>query len=548
MTPVVSDYFFPFKPWRFFNFFCPDSCHPINDYNWTSCKITVNPLRPSREKNLKMAGNSDFDRAGSAEELWELEEQSDLSAVSSNADESDGEYFDEDALGALMEDLDIDIDSNHEKPVKVKVKEHMEPPVDPATWQLQRILGNWEPDERFATRLEPLPESLTEFIQSRLPVHAQEAATRYFETAIPVVVNEHLAKVLALISDRVIHEELAIFITEIINVVAIAKERTMLHPWGLFKQSDALVKWLDTLTSDDLKPVLGNPLSGRELASMLPSVRTMFGGDTAKSGWHHLGRNPRFLPSGLPTQTKHLINRLPVDCHKDWINLIVGLPDNIQQATAQIMQVAPPYVIKAIVDLVARIGHVKVEQLESIRINKPYMIFKLDAMLKTEDAILEWLSSMQDQLGIGIDGLKILRQLNMCQVLVSSRQLPLRPPATHMDVRSGPFTLTIGNYYTSILDHDVESYLGSLEKVRVDRLPETDRACDICKQRYEACTEVNEYTPYRVRLHCGHIFDASCLLEILTPKRNGGWGHDCCPRCRKRVEMNVRIVRPEGEA
>ena len=289
-------------------------------------------------------------------------------------------------------------------------------------------------------------------------------------------------------------------------------------------------------------------LTGIELASMLPSVRTMFGGNTAKSGWHHIGRHPRTLPSALPTQMKYLINRLPQNCHKDWTNLIIGLPENIQRASAQIMGEAPPYVVKAIVDILARIGAVKVEQLESIRVNKPYIIFKSETMLKTQDAILEWLSSMKDQSGLEIDGFEILRQLNLCQVLVSSKQLPVLPPATHLDIRSGPYTLTIENYYTSVLDHDVESFLDSLEKLRVDRLPENELTCEICDRRYEAGTEVNDELPYRVRLHCGHIFDAACLLEILRRKEDGGWGHDCCPRCRQRIELNVRIVHPEGEA
>lgn len=490
-----------------------------------------------------MADHGFSNRADSAKDDWELEEQDDVSVDGSAADVSDGEYFDNNVLGDLMQDLEID--SDNETPVKVK--QDVEPPVDPATWQLQRVLGNWEPDERFATLMEHLPEPLTEFIQGRLPVHAQEAATQYFRSAVPVAVNEHVAHVLASISNKaLIHKELAIFITEIINVVAIAEERTMLHPWGILKQSEALTIWLDNLTTNDLQPVLGNALSGVELASMLPSVGTMFGGDTAKSGWRHVGRNPRDLPSLLPTQIKYLINRLPEDCHKDWINLLVGLPNKIQHATANIMHMAPPYVIKAIVDLASRIGAVKVEQLESIRINKPYMIFKLEAMLKKEDAILEWFSSMQDQSGMAIDGLELLRQLNLCRVVVNFRQLSMHPPPTHMDIRSGAFTLTMGSYYSSILDHDVEAFLGSLEKVCVDRLPETERTCDICDQRYEACTEVNDDTPYRVQLHCGHIFDASCLLEILTRKEDGGWGHDCCPRCHKPVEMNVRIVRPES--
>ena len=483
-----------------------------------------------------MAHKKESIGADSAEDLWELEEQDDSSVDASNADDSDGEYFNEDALADLLNDLDID--SDHEKPTKIE--KPMERPVDPATWQLQRILGNWEPDERFATHEEPLPKLLMDFIKGKLPVHAQEAATGYFQTAVPVAVNEHLAKVLAPVSNKaLIHKELAILITEIINLVVIAEERTMLHPWGLFKQSEALIEWLDSLTPDDLQPVLGNPMSGSELASMLPSVRTMFGGNTAKSGWHHVGRNPRALPSTLPTQIKHLLNRLPGECHKDWVNLLSGLPGNIQQATVQTMETAPPYVVKAIVDILARIGAVKVEQLESFRVNKPYMIFKPEALLKTQDAILEWLSSMQDRSGTGIDGLGILRQLNLCQVLVSSRQLPVHPPPTHLDIRSGPFTLTIADYYTSISDHDVESFLESLEKVHVDHLLEIERTCDICDRRYEAGTEVNDDTSYRVRLHCGHIFDAACLLEILRRKEDGGWGQDCCPRCRKRVEMNV---------
>ena len=493
-----------------------------------------------------MAENIESNLANSADDVWELEELDNTSAVGSNADDSDEEYFDEDALGDLIADLDIE--SDDDKPVKIKFEKPVEPPVDPATWQLQRMLGNWEPDENPATPMDPLPETLADFIRSRLPMHAQEAATNYFRTAVPVAVNEHLAQVLASISNKaLIHKELGIFVTEIINVVAIAEERTMLHPWGLFKQSETLTKWLDTLTPDDLQPVLGNRLSGPELASMLPSVRTIFGGDTAKSGWHHVGRKSRELPSALPTPVKHLINRLPEDCHKDWINLPFGLPDKIRRATAQILRLSPPYVIKAIVDMISRIGAVKVEQLESLRINKPYMIFKLEAMLKKEDAILEWLSLMQDHSGMGINGTEILRQLNLCQVLVSSRKLPVHPPPTHMDVRSGPFTLTIGSYFTSNLDHDVGSFLDSLEKVRVDRLPESERTCAICDQRYEVWTEVNDDTPYRVRLYCGHMFDAACLLEILTPKQEGGWGHDCCPRCREKVEMNVRIVRPEGE-
>ena len=494
-----------------------------------------------------MVENIESNLASSADDVWELEELDNTSAVDSNAEDSDEEYFDEDALGDLIADLDIE--SDDEKPVKFKFEKPVEPPVDPATWQLQRILGNWEPDECFATSMEPLPELLTDFIKSRLPVHAQEPATEYFRAAVPVAVNEHLAQALAVISNKaLIHKELAIFITEIINVVAIAEERTMLHPWGLFKQSEGLTNWLDTLTTNDLQPVLGNPLNGVELASMLPSVRTLFGGDTAKSGWHHFGRNPRALPSVLPTQIKHLINRIPQDCHRDWINLIIGLPKNIQQATALVMHMAPPYVIKAIVDILTRIGAVKVEQLESIRVNKPYMVFKLEAMLKKEDAVLEWLSSMHDQSAMGINGLEILRQLNLCQVLVTSKPLPLSPPATHLDVRSGAFTLTIGSCYTSTSDHDVEAFLDSLKKVRVDRLPGTECTCDICNQRYEPYIEDNDDTPYRVQLHCGHIFDAACLLEVLTRKEDGGWGHDCCPRCRKRVEMNVRIILPEHEA
>ena len=203
-----------------------------------------------------MANDNDSNGADSAEDVWELEEQDEVSVEGSNTDESDGEYFDEDALGDLLNDLDLD--SDHEKPVKIE--KTVEPPVDPATWQLQRILGNWEPDERFATREEPLPKELTEFVQRRLPVHVQEAAIKYFRTAVPVAVNEHLAQVLASVSDKaLIHKELAIFITEIVNSVAIAEERTMLHPWGLFRQSEALVEWFDTLTTKDLQPVLGNP-------------------------------------------------------------------------------------------------------------------------------------------------------------------------------------------------------------------------------------------------------------------------------------------------
>lgn len=486
-----------------------------------------------------MADHSIASRAGANNEDREFREVENESTDSENAQSSNEEQeinSDDDAdsdaesldLGDMIDDFGFD-SADDENVTTVRIVES-DPPIEPEMYHLQRILGNPEPDAVFVYSRHPLPASLIDFNKVKVPLHAQKAVIEYFKWAVPTSLNEHLAGVLTTIPDDV-QAELATFMTEINNVVAVADRRTVLHVWSVFRQSEALTQWLGTLTTEILQPVLGTPLTGQELLAMLPSVRTAFGHSegSATLEYHHVGKHSHDIPQELPTPIKHLVNRLPEDCHGDVVNLITGLPPNDLDNVAQVLRVAPAGVLKCIVDTITKIGAYDIDILTAGKRGT----FKLAENFDGVAAVKEWLSSGQDVPQLIVDRQAIIQKLRYGQVIISQKVSTTSRLLTPNAVsQSGLFRLEIGKAPEFNLGSmaGVRSFTGSLKVVQIKDLAEEEQTCYICSQKYQYGTGK------QLRLQCGHVFDADCLHIILGPKAEGGWGHDACPSCNKKVQ------------
>ena len=318
--------------------------------------------------------------------------------------------------------------------------------------------------------------------------------------------------------------------TEINNVVAVADRRTVLHVWNLFKQSDALTQWLGTLTTEILQPALGTPFTSQELMAMLPSVRTILGHSkgSATLEYHHVGRHSHDIPKEVPTTIKHLVNRLPEDCHADVLSLITGLPAKDLDSVAQVLRVAPAGVLKRIVDTITKLGAYDIDILKGGKRGT----FKLTENFDEETAVKEWLSSGQDVPQVISDRQAIVQRLRYGRIIISQKVATTSRLLTPNAVsQSGMFRLETGKAPEFNLGSmaGVRAFTGSLKVVHIKDLAEEEQSCAICTQKYQYGTGK------QLRLHCGHVFDADCLHIILGPKAEGGWGHDTCPTCQAKV-------------
>ena len=169
--------------------------------------------------------------------------------------------------------------------------------------------------------------------------------------------NDDISEFLPSISGN-IQKELAIFITEISSIIATAEQDTVLHPWGIFRQSDELVDWLTGLTPNVIQPMVGIPFTGSELVSILTntSMYVNRGRETPKEPSYEVGGSDDILPSNVPILIKYLIMRLFV-FHQDLIGLILDLPSPWKAGLAAVLDLAPPQIQQDIVDFIVAIDH-----------------------------------------------------------------------------------------------------------------------------------------------------------------------------------------------
>lgn len=91
----------------------------------------------------------------------------------------------------------------------------------------------------------------------------------------------------------------------------------------------------------------------------------------------------------------------------------------------------------------------------------------------------------------------------------------------------------------------LETFVQELEHVETITLESEDRCCGICLMEYSdippaAMNKENIEIPTEnqclepVKLSCGHVFGAMCLLHWLSPALHGGNGKSC-PNCREKL-------------
>ena len=413
-------------------------------------------------------------------------------------------------------------------------------------YNLQGILGNPHQDQRFFIRTS-LPAGVLYFILDKIPKYAHDAVMKYCMLAIPKLMNEKLAMLLPSLP-HVVQNELAIFVTEISNLAAVAGHNTVIHIGNIFERSDVLVQWLISLTPELIQAVVNIPFDGRQLLAMISSSYVVLR-DQVVEGTNNqqteAGQKSHELelPRNMPTQLKHFLNRLDESCNMDLIDLVVVLPQNLREGFAAILEQAPPNVLDIIVRLFDTIGcyDIEAEQMEDP--DAEDITFDLYATLGGIDQ--EWLL------------IRFLLQLPddvlapFWQVARAGYQLCLHIANSDlkMDFGSGqleatPETIVHNETYRLDVDLDeqdysideVKAFIRSLRSVPLAELDEDRRECSICLNAYTEVGVDRTKPETPKQLKCGHVFGSKCLLDLLGPKMNGGFEYDTCPMCRASIE------------
>ncbi|KAL8792344.1 MAG: hypothetical protein Q9195_005047 [Heterodermia aff. obscurata] len=499
------------------------------------------------------SSNEDFtspDHSGEEESDSEIDGPVALAGAADSAGiESDPEYIPSDDSSVTASDTDMEEAGD-------LANEYLGLPGAISTWShedrrffvkynLQSILGNLNRDQRFENP-GSLPAPLLNFILNKLPTHAHNAVTKYFTLAVPKIMNERLAEMLISLSPNV-QKELAIFITEISNLAAVAGSNTVIHLGNIFERSQLLVQWLSNLKPEVIQAVVNIPFGGHQLLAMITSsyvvVRDHTVEDTNKQQTE-AGQKSRELelPLDLPTQVKHFLNWLDESCCLDLIDFVIALPENLREGFAAILGQAPPNVLRVIVNLFDTLG---CYDLEAEQIDDPdaenitFDIYATLGRIDPEALLIRFLLLLPDDLFAPF--WQVARAgYHLCQHIFNSELL--------VDFGSGqveptPETIVHNETYRLDVDLDEQSYsidevktlIQSLRSVPLTELDEDRRECAICLNAYSEDSLDRDGCETAKQLKCGHVFGSKCLLKLLAPKLLGGVKYDTCPVCRASI-------------
>ena len=417
-------------------------------------------------------------------------------------------------------------------------------------YNLQGILGNPHQDQRFF-KPAGLPAGVLNFILDRIPKHAHTAVMKYCMLAIPKLMNERLAMLLYVLP-HVVQTELAIFVTEISNLAAVAGHNMVIHIGNIFERSDVLVQWIISLAPELIQAVVNIPFDGRQLLAMISSSYVVLRDEVVEGTdkqQTEAGQKSHELelPRNMPTQLKHFLNRLEESCNMDLIDLVVVLPQNLREGFAAILGQAPPNVLDIIVRLFETIGcyDIEAEQIEDP--DAEDITFDLYATLGVIDPqwqLVRFLLQLPD------DVLAPFWQVERAgyQLCLHIANSDLKMDFGSGQIEATPETIVHNETYRLDVDmgdqhysiDEVKAFLRSLRSVPLAELDEDRRECSICLNAY---TEVGldraePETPKQLK--CGHVFGSECLLDLLGPKMNGGFEYDTCPMCRASIEGTLR--------
>lgn len=426
---------------------------------------------------------------------------------------------------------------------------------------LQWIFGNPEPDDRLFNTNDLLPERILGFIHDLIPSHAQEPVLDYFRTSVPMSMCKQLDTLISSIP-QIIQRELAIFITELSNVVGVAPKNTTIHVGVIFKRSDTLVQWVKSLTTQTIQLVVGIPFTGQQLLDIILTwwVRVNWSSVSAH-GDNHVdigeGYRERMFPRELPTQIKNLLSRLSVGCELEVIHLIINLPPSIKAGFATILGLAPPRIIDIILAVLEQCGNwhiydagtedsaLEVEQPEPTESNNENFeeeITILDPYSEIRDAddagdLFSFLVGLPDEIFSPIwpiqnAGYHLCHMIARCQVVFDPDGQG-SSFSTGIIARSANFRLELIPAAAIITTDDVRRIIGSLAPIPTEALTDDLRECPICTRAYcdPGLGDEDEAEVAR-RLPCGHIFGDLCLVTLLGEKIKGGFEHRSCPLCR----------------
>ena len=356
--------------------------------------------------------------------------------------------------------------------------------------------------------------------------------------------NDNLSKLIPSIPEN-IQAGLAIFITEISNIVATAREDTVLTPWGIFRQSDDLVHWLTGLTPNVIQPIVGIPLTGPQLVTVL--INTFMyvnrGRATPNERLYEVGRSNDILPSDVPILVKYLIMRLDI-LHRDLIGLVLDLPPPWKAGRAAILNLAPPEISQDIVNFIVDIHDNIVE--EDIPDWEEPIALDLYSILVDPELIRFLLELPEDLLApywpTQHGGYDLVQKIASSQIVVDF-QGP-NTPTPYTVAKSRKFRLEVGlplnlGVCPKYTMERVIWFIGSLPRVPLRSLTEHDTECSICTQSYTDGRTRNDMLKSPVRLQCGHIFCWVCLCKLLRSEEDGGQEHDLCPMCRAKIIVMV---------
>ena len=351
--------------------------------------------------------------------------------------------------------------------------------------------------------------------------------------------NDNLSELLPSIPEN-IQVGLAIFITEISSIIATAKKDTMLHPWGIFRQSDDLVQWLKHLTPDVIQPIVGVPFTGPGLVYVLSNAFLYVNRGKAipQQPSYHVANSLDISPSDVPILVKYLIMRLSI-FHQDLIGLILNLPPLSKAGFAAILDLAPPDISQGIVDLIIEIDHnIFVEDSTD---PEPVELDLYSFLVDTE--VLGFLLGLPENLlapyqATQHGGYALVQKIASSQIVVDF--LGQNTPTGYTIAKSGKFRLDSGlPLRLGVSPHysmeEVTRFVDSLPKVHLKDLTGRDKECSVCTTVYIEGRTRNDTLKRPVQLRCGHIFCRQCLRTLLLSEEDGGQEHDLCPICRAKI-------------
>ena len=505
-------------------------------------------------KDIEMSEcDIDHDEQLSDEDLQSLDRSSKepLTGAADRVDmESDSEYVPSENSSITSSDTEMDDAGGLSS-------DYLRLPKEMSTWSeedrrfsfrynLQGVLGNPYQDSRFYKRAS-LPSQISNFIRYKIPEHARIAVTRYFMLAVPKLMNESMAELLLSVSLNV-QTELAIFITEISNLAAVAGSNTVIHLGNIFERSDILVQWLISLTPELIQAVVNLPFDGHQLLAMVSSSYVVIRDQVVEENnkqQTEAGQQSRELelPRNLPTQIKHFLNQLEESCHLDLINLVVALPQNLKEGFAALLGQAPPNILQVIINLFNTIGcyDIEAEQVEDP--DAEDMIFDLNATIGRIDPeclLARFLVQLPDDVlapfwQVERAGYRLCLQISNSELLMDfgSGQIEATPETI---VHNETYRLDVVPDELDYSIDEVKAFVNSLRSVPLAELEEDRRECCICLDAYTEDGLDRDKSETPKQLSCGHVFGSKCLLNLLAPKLNGGFEYDTCPMCRASIE------------